>query len=100
MNLRYWTVYPFAAVFLLATVNFTGCGIYRRATSVSGSADDTVVVTGTSGYYHRRSCRDVGLENNEFFLSDAVQIDYKPCPTCRPPRLKAGGDTGNAETEF
>lgn len=100
MKLRYLTVYMFAAVFLLSTVNFTGCGIYRQATSVTGSGDDTVVVTGTSGYYHRRSCRDVGLENKEFFLSDAVEIDYKPCPTCRPPRLKANGDSRNAETEF
>lgn len=100
MKLKFWTVYLFAAAFLLATVNFTGCGIYRRATSVSGSADDTVVVSASSGYYHRRSCRDVGVENKEFFLSDAVEIDYKPCPTCRPPRLKADRDSGNAETEF
>ena len=95
MKLRFWTVYLVAAAFLVATVNFTGCGIYRRATTVSGSGDDTVVVTGSSGYYHRRSCRNVGLENKEFFLSDAVQIEYKPCPVCRPPRLKQAQDAGN-----
>ena len=95
MKLRFWTVYLFAAAFLVVTVNFTGCGIYRRATAVSGSGDDTVVVTASSGYFHRKSCRNVGLENKEFFLSDAVQIDYKPCPVCRPPRLKEGKDVGN-----
>ena len=88
MKVRCWMVCLLVAVFVLATVNFTGCGIYRRITAVSGAGDDTVVVTASSGYYHRRSCRNVGIENKEFFLSDAVQIDYKPCPICRPPRLK------------
>jgi hypothetical protein len=88
MKVRFWMVALFVAAFVFATVNFTGCGIYRRITAVSGSGDDTVVVTGTSGYYHRMSCRNVGIEHKELFLSDALQIDYKPCPTCRPPRLK------------
>lgn len=99
MKLRFWTVYLFAAAFLLATVNFTGCGIYRRATAVSGSGDDTVVVA-MDAYYHRKTCYRIGGDNQAFFLSDAVQLNYKPCPTCRPPRLKENRDSGNAETEF
>ena len=101
MKLRFWMVSLFAAAFVLSTVNITGCGLYRRLTSVSG--EETVIVA-MDAYYHQKTCYRIGGDNQAFFLSDALQLNYKPCPTCRPtcrpPRLKEGQDSGNAEIEF
>ncbi len=97
MKLRFWMVSLFAAAFVLSTVNITGCGLYRRLTSVSG--EETVIVA-MDAYYHQKTCHRIGGDNQAFFLSDALQLNYKPCPTCRPPRLKEGQDSGDAETEF
>jgi hypothetical protein len=68
-----------ASAFLLAVCTLLG------ALSCAGAGRESVYVIGKTRSYHRADCARVRMAYAETMNRDeAIALDYKPCPDCRP----------------
>ena len=61
------------------------CCLLLGATGCAGAGDDNVFVIGKTGIYHRDECPRLRMALAQTMTrGEALALDCKPCPGCRP----------------